>query len=321
MIPIPPKTKRLLGWLPGLIGLAILIVAVVSHEDEGRKLIQALRDLDPVWIGIAVLLQLGTYLCSALVWRWTLSHQGVRLSLRAMMKLGVKKLFTDQVIPTGGIGGTVLITRSLLKQKIPPEKATTGVVANFYSYYAAYAVSVFVSLFILWANHSINPLVQKISLFFLVVVLAIVFTAWKVTHAKESRLRTFLEKKAFIKKFLDILRTSSPKIALKPRVLLPNMIFQAGVFVLDTATLYILLMALDQSASFSLLFASFMMAYVVETLGPIPGGIGIFESSAVAMLSLSHVPLSTALAATLLLRSLTFWLPMIPGLILIKQDL
>jgi uncharacterized membrane protein YbhN (UPF0104 family) len=39
------------------------------------------------------------------------------------------------------------------------------------------------------------------------------------------------------------------------------------------------------------------------------------------MLSLLGVAIETALAATLLLRGLTFWLPMVPGLWLAKREI
>jgi hypothetical protein len=56
------------------------------------------------------------------------------------------------------------------------------------------------------------------------------------------------------------------------------------------------------------------MASVAATIGPIPLGLGTFEGTCVAMLGLTGVPLEAALTATLLLRGLTFWLPMLPGL-------
>ena len=58
---------------------------------------------------------------------------------------------------------------------------------------------------------------------------------------------------------------------------------------------------------------------MAATLGPIPLGLGTFEAACVGMLSLLGVAIETALAATLLLRGLTFWLPMVPGLWLAKR--
>jgi glycosyltransferase 2 family protein len=55
--------------------------------------------------------------------------------------------------------------------------------------------------------------------------------------------------------------------------------------------------------------------------GPIPLGLGTFEAACVGMLSLLGVAIEAALAATLLLRGLTFWLPMVPGLWLARREI
>jgi len=68
-------------------------------------------------------------------------------------------------------------------------------------------------------------------------------------------------------------------------------------------------------------FVSFVFASVVATLALVPGGIGTFEGSSVVMLHAHGVELEAALAATLLLRGFTFWLPMLPGLVLARREL
>ncbi|HVH04823.1 MAG TPA: lysylphosphatidylglycerol synthase domain-containing protein, partial [Myxococcota bacterium] len=67
-------------------------------------------------------------------------------------------------------------------------------------------------------------------------------------------------------------------------------------------------------------FASFVLASVVSTLAWVPGGLGTFEASAVALLHLQGASVESALAATLLLRALTFWVPMLPGVVLAHRE-
>jgi glycosyltransferase 2 family protein len=54
---------------------------------------------------------------------------------------------------------------------------------------------------------------------------------------------------------------------------------------------------------------------------PIPLGLGTFETACVGMLALLGVAIESALTATLLLRGLTFWLPMVPGLWLARREI
>jgi uncharacterized membrane protein YbhN (UPF0104 family) len=63
------------------------------------------------------------------------------------------------------------------------------------------------------------------------------------------------------------------------------------------------------------------MASIVVTLGPLPLGLGSFEATSTATLHLLGVPVEAAFAGTMLLRLLTLWLPLIPGMILMRGAL
>ena len=90
---------------------------------------------------------------------------------------------------------------------------------------------------------------------------------------------------------------------------------------LDAATLSAMLRAVGSPAGFAPVFASFVIGSVVATIMVMPGGIGTFEGSAIAMLHMFGVPLEASLASVLLLRGFTFWLPMIPGLWLARREM
>jgi Mg2+-importing ATPase len=57
-----------------------------------------------------------------------------------------------------------------------------------------------------------------------------------------------------------------------------------------------------------------MISSLVRSMGFVPGGLGTFEAASVLTLRMTGATLSVALAATLLFRGLSFWLPMLPGL-------
>jgi Mg2+-importing ATPase len=57
-------------------------------------------------------------------------------------------------------------------------------------------------------------------------------------------------------------------------------------------------------------FASFMVSTLLRTISIVPGGLGIFEAASVMTLKLAGVSVPVALAATLLFRGLSVWLPM-----------
>ena len=91
------------------------------------------------------------------------------------------------------------------------------------------------------------------------------------------------------------------------------MVWQAVIFLLDAASMWVLLQSLGTTASPGAVFASFMIASVFRTVGIVPGGLGTFEATSVWTLNLMGVSVPIGLAATLLFRGLSFWLPMLPG--------
>ena len=100
-----------------------------------------------------------------------------------------------------------------------------------------------------------------------------------------------------------------------------TVILELAVFALDALTLWLVFRALGDTPAIWVPFVSFIMASMAATLGPIPLGLGTFEAACVGMLSLLGVAIEAALAATLLLRGLTFWLPMAPGLWLARREI
>ena len=70
-----------------------------------------------------------------------------------------------------------------------------------------------------------------------------------------------------------------------------------------------------------MVFVGFAIASMVAAIGRIPVGLGTFEAASVGMPSLLGVSVEAALAGALLLRGLTFWLPMLPGIWLTRREI
>jgi Mg2+-importing ATPase len=91
--------------------------------------------------------------------------------------------------------------------------------------------------------------------------------------------------------------------------------YQLAILLLDTATVWFLILSLGEVSSPAGVFVSFILSNLFRIIGILPGGLGSFEAASVVTLGLAGVPVTVALAATLLFRGLSFWLPMFPGLV------
>ncbi len=230
-----------------------------------------------------------------------------------MVRLGVVKLFMDQAVPSAGISGNVLVARALRHRGLSHQSAVATVLAGLVSFYIACALAVAGSLVILWrtghVSHSIKTLV---TIFAVLVGLLLTAILW-VTRGNRKRVPRWLREIKPVKKLLSGVGDHPPRGLHDPAFFIEATALQLMLIALDAATLWAVLESLGTTAPIAGVFATFTIAWVVAMISPLPGGLGTFEGTAIALLRAFHVPLEAAVAGTVLLRGLTFILPLIPG--------
>ena len=293
----------------------------VTHFAEERALADQLRHMNPAWLLAAVALQLGTYVCAAGVWWCALRERATRSRFVSLVPLGLAKLFTDQAVPSAGLSGTLLVVRGLARRGVARGDAMAAMLAGLASFYAAYALAVGVAVVALWRVGELNPFLLALASVLGVIAALVPAAVLGLRGRLAPRLAAASQRLPGVRA-LSAALAEVPSGALgQPRVAVETIALQLAVFVLDAATLAVMLAATGAAAPFPIVFVSFVFASVVATLALVPGGIGTFEGSSVVMLHAHGVQLEAALAATLLLRGFTFWLPMLPGLVLARREL
>ncbi|HVM77370.1 MAG TPA: lysylphosphatidylglycerol synthase transmembrane domain-containing protein [Stellaceae bacterium] len=315
-----PFGKPFWLWLFGLLALAAVIL-VVGRIGELRRFAELAREAEPRWLAAAFGLQVLTYLCASSVWHAALARAGARRSLRSLVPLGVAKLFTDQALPSGGISGTLLVMRGLARRGVPTPIAMGALLVGLVSFYIAYGVAALGGLAVLQIYDAIGPVVMAVAAVFALFVVGVPVIVLSLRRVPSGSWLRRLRHAPHVTALLDAVAAAPSDLLRDPLLMAKTTILQLAIFLLDAATLGVMLRALGQSVPPVYVFGSFMVADVVATIGPIPLGLGIFEGASVAMLSMTGVSIEAALAGTLLLRGFTFWLPMLPGLWLAHREL
>jgi uncharacterized protein (TIRG00374 family) len=306
-------------WATGLVLLVGLVFAVL-HIGEGQRFAEMLRRAEPRWLLVALALQGGTYVCAAGVWQRALRGHGVRRSLGSLVPLGLAKLFMDQAVPSAGLSGSILMIRGLRRRQVTPPVGAAAFLIGLVSFYLAYGVALVAALSILWLLGDLNHLVLWLASGFLAVAVLVPLTIlWMRSHGMR-RLPRWLRRARPVTAVLGVLQNAPVAALRRPKVLLETTALQLGIFLLDAATLGAGLFAVGGSAAPGALFASFVTASVVATLTLVPGGIGTFDTACVGMLHLTGVAIEDALAATLLFRGFSLFLPLLPGLWLARRE-
>jgi Mg2+-importing ATPase len=145
--PIAAKTAHEatahLGWLSWMLGGALLVavVAAALHFSEERAFVRVAQEAKPWWLLVAVVLQAGTYIAQAGVWR--LAAQATRhpLSRRTAVELSLAKLFADQALPSAGLSSSILIAKAFEQRQFSPASVQAAVLINIASYHLAYVIA------------------------------------------------------------------------------------------------------------------------------------------------------------------------------------
>jgi glycosyltransferase 2 family protein len=213
-----------------------------------------------------------------------------------------------------------MVMRGLYRRGVAPATAMTALLIAALSYYAAYFLVGLVAFVLLWHVGELNAAWLSLLVAFVVVV-AIIATALLILSRSRGdlipaailRWRPFNQLASMLDHVrIDLLRNVT--------LIFEVVAFQSGIFLLDAATLWCTSRAVGINLGLGSTFISFVLASMVATLSPIPLGLGSFEESCTALLHLMGGGLEASLAATLMLRGLTLWLPMLPGLWMIRRE-
>lgn len=306
------------SWFASLV-LAAALLGAVLHWGEVEQFLLLLRRARPEWLLLAVALQLSTYVSVSAGWAAVLARSGTPRPITRLMRIAISKLFADQAVPSAGMGGNVLLVDQLRGLDVPKGAAVAALLLSMIGYYAAYALLALLMLAMLWLHHKATVLVAGLVTLFLCVAFAIPAMALLLRRRGGAPLSSRIGRSALIRSLLDSM-AAVPTALLKDRALLVRVCgFNMLIFLADAGTLFCCLRAVGQYGWPDTPFIAFLMASIVVTLGPVPLGLGSFEATATATLRLLGVPFEAAFAATMLFRLLTLWLPLIPGMILIRR--
>src|SRR5213075_3202999 len=135
-----------------LFGLLLLagVIYVSLHLSEGREFLTLVRNADPVWLGIGVLYQIATYVCSGAIWWIVVKHFSVDITLGELSALSLAKLSLEKIVPSGGFGGSLLLVRSVKGRGAPGSVAAATLLVDVLSSYSSKAISIVIAVAIIW---------------------------------------------------------------------------------------------------------------------------------------------------------------------------
>jgi uncharacterized protein (TIRG00374 family) len=314
-----PVRKRK-GWVIGFVVIGALVLLVKNHT-EPAQFARIVAHARPAWLLLAVVLQLLTYPCVALSWKYVVRRDHEHApSIGKLVRLSVAELFMDQTIPSGGLSGTMLVVASLKKRGVPQHAAVAAVVASLLGFYLAQIIGVLVAFSVLVVTHHFGGWEATATAIAFVGSLLVPVPMVVTLMGALEKLPKRIQRIEAVAEIRDHIADAPRELVFAPRVLIVTTVLRFAVLVLDGGTLAISVLAIGSSAPVVSITAAFVLAYVVGSVTFLPGGLGTFEVACTTLLAGLGVPFAAAAAATLLMRGLSFWLPMLPGVFLTRRE-
>ena len=247
------------------------VVTAATHFSEEQAFVRLAERARPWWLGVAAVLQAGTYIAQGWIWRAIGTTAGSPLSRRAALELAFAKLFTDQALPSAGLSSSIVIAKALERRRLPASAVKASILVNIASYHLAYAVALTGALVLLQRHGATNAVVMVTAGLFLVFSLGLSIAILSLSGRSGGRPRGWIQKIPGLSTTVNVMSGADVRLVRSPRILAEALALQGAIVLLDAATLWVLILAVGTTASVGSVFASFMIASLFRTMGIVPG--------------------------------------------------
>jgi glycosyltransferase 2 family protein len=296
-----------------------LAFLVAGNLGDLNQFLRLLLEAQASWLLLALVLQVFTYVLTGAVWTLVAASSGQVFTLKQTSVLAVEQLAIDQIVPVGGVAGNTIIGRSMTDMGMPSKLAAETVLVSILSFHIAYSIVTAWAVALLWSYANLTPIIVAVVSGYFLISIIVTVTTLLVTFNKVHNIPKFFRRWRVVNSALEIVKQVSPDKVLSATTLTRTSILRIGVFILDAGTLWVVMIALGVPIHLLAAFTALVIGSIAGSITLLPGGIGGFEVGAVATLLLFGVSTEAALAGTILLRGLTLWLPLIPGMYLVKN--
>ncbi|MEZ0449329.1 lysylphosphatidylglycerol synthase domain-containing protein [Cellulomonas sp. ICMP 17802] len=290
--------------------LAVAVYFLAPQLADLPRSVQAIGGADPRWVIAVVLASAATYLGAAL---GLAGGTPGRVPVGEATSVALASSFVATFSPPG-LGQVGLNIRYLQKRGFPTPVAVSASAAKESAVLVVHLLILATFAILAGSTGALSAEVDKLPPAGVVVAIVAGALVLAGVALAVPRLRALLRDRVVpaVRSSVDAMRVvvSSP-------VKLVTLLAGVALLPLGFATaLYFSVRAVGvHDASFVAVALVSLTAGAIATAAPTPGGVGIVEAVLLASLTGIGVPSGPALAAVLLYRLGTFWLPIVPGLV------
>jgi uncharacterized protein (TIRG00374 family) len=306
-------------WLRhGLVLFLVLLVVeyfVIPELVGASKNLHLLRSLNFWWLAAGVVLEAGAIVCYALLTRTLLP--GAKPGLFTLVRIVLATAGVAHVIPGGAAGGAGVGFRLLTSKGIEGPDAGFAMATEAIGSAVVLNAMLWVALLISIPLAGLHPIYVVTALVGLLALLGAAALAYTFTRGGERAVRVVRSlgrrvPRVGADRLERLVRQVGDSVVhlAQNRALVKRAGLWAGLnWLLDAASLWAFLAALQHFVDPIELFAAYGIANVIGAIPITPGGLGVIEASLAALLVTFGVDRHVATLAVLGWRLVNFWLP------------
>lgn len=325
--------RRLLFWV---IVAALLWVFLTRYEDL-QALAETLTQGQWQWVVLAAGLEVGYIVSYTAAFQTAYSAAGIMIQMWDVLPVFLGSMVLDAVSPVGSAAGVALFIDDALRRGYSAMRVTAGLVLQ-----AAADLSTLTLILVMGSvyMYSLGELqmygVVGTGVLILVtagLVSVLMLGVWRPSSVERvfgwfqrmiNRMAALFGSDGILsedwaEKSAVEYTNASEAVAQHPRRLFRLLVAMFGVHALSIAGLQALFAAFHHPIEIGTLMVAYAVGLLVWMTSPVPQGTGLIEGAMALTFVTLGVPWDVAITVTLAYRGLTFWLPLLLGLVLLRK--
>jgi uncharacterized protein (TIRG00374 family) len=318
-----------------LVAIALLIgvMFVIGRLAELQAIGETLRRGELRFIVLALFVELIWLLNTAASYRAIYRALGIDENIGQLMILSAAAFFINIVAPSAGIGGVAIFIAESRRRGYSAARATLGSVVFVLFEYAGFLAVLLLGLIVLVRRNNLQLSEIIASVIFVIIgagLAGLLYLGLRSATDLGNAL-TWIAKqinrllRPFIKRpYLSETRPHEfardaadglSELRQKPDELLLAMSLALSSKALSISILFLVFLAFKVPFSPGTLIAGYSIAQLFTIVSPTPAGVGIVEGVMTIALNSLNVQLGDAAVITVLYRGITFWVPLLIGML------
>lgn len=312
-----------------LLAIGLFVYLVVSHRGELVQVKGIITGASPVYLVLALLVQMVFYTLQALMF-YQIVSLWMPLSFRDVFAFTLASNSFNKLLPSGGISGLLVFISRAREHGLKPG---LSLVVNGLFYlldYLSFLVVVWLAFYIFNRTVGLGKAgITAVLIFSLVIVLCALIFGFLLRYPQqtgkwlEGLVRHLPWGRSYLTRQIRAWQDSENMIPTGGaniwRSLVMTFLVGLAMQFSDVFILYLCYASLGHKIAALKVITGFGLASVISLASMVPQGIGIYESSMTWVLNRLGTPFAVAFTVALLYRAVTYWFAMLPGLLVMPE--